>query len=488
MSTLRQYSVGFSSSLGGLFTRDNFKSLLVFWLPVFLASAFIGLCCVILPWILPLGLAAAIGYVATLFLLPWAGFGAYVVLAVVAPDFKIADVLTVLTMAVLVFRLFVYKQSAPALPPRLFFILTTFAAIVVVSFGLAIVYFHNSVSNIYRDGRVFLYWLWLPILWRMVAGHQEGLQKLVRVLLGVAFTVVLVAGFQWVSGIQIVATGLVASLGATSGFNESVTRVQMPGFLFVTWAIIWVCLQVLYKRINLLLGGLMLLVLIAGLYVNFGRGLWTWTFIGVMIPLFFVGGGRSVKLIAVVILGGLFSVATLAIVKPSVLENVSERLLSVQNEGGRRTSYGWRALENRESLTTLQRSPAVGVGVGGEYRPWLHELRLFPDHVRYVHNSYLYVAVKLGIPGLLCLLALYWRSWNEARKRLPVVADQDRVPLLACLAFLPASLGLSITQPELMNPYSILLFVAVIVIFAHASILPLPEKTAAGRHKGSSWH
>ncbi|MRW86259.1 hypothetical protein GJ698_19485 [Pseudoduganella sp. FT26W] len=466
MSTLRQYSIGFSSALGGLFTKANFKSLLLFWLPVFLASTFIGLCCVILPWVLSAGLAAAVAYVALLLIWPWVGFGAYVFVALMAPDFKIADFATVVSMLIFIFGLWTRGKVAPPLPRKLRTVSLLFAAIVVLSFSLSVFYFHNKLPNIYRDGRVFLYWLWLPILWRMTASEADGVHKLVRVLLVIAYSVVVLAVMQWVTGVQVVAVGLVASLGTTSGFGESVTRVQMPGFLFVSWAIIWLTLQVLYKRVNLLVGGALILVLLLGLYVNFGRGLWAWTFIGVLLPLFFIGGGRAIKLLATILVAGTLSIGTLALVKPTVLENVSERLLSVKNEGGRRTSYGWRQLENHEAMLTLQRTPLVGVGVGGEYRPWLHELRLFYEHVRYLHNSYLFVAVKLGIPGLLCLLLLYWRAWYGARKGLSEVVAEHRVTLLTCLSFFPIAMGISMTQPEFMNTYSVLQFVAVIVLCA----------------------
>ncbi|GJI91823.1 O-antigen ligase family protein [Duganella hordei] len=482
MNTLRSYSVGFSSALGSLFSRARLKALLVFWLPVFLVSAFLGLCCVMLPWWLNLGMAAAVAYVCMLWIWPWVGFGVYVLIAIVAPDFKLADAATVGTMMVLAFRIWSTRQMAPPLPSRLSTVMWVFAIIVAVSFGMAIFYFHNKVPNIYRDGRAFLYWLWLPILWRMTAGQQDSIPKLVRVIVGIALTVVGLALFQWVTGVQVVAVGLVASLGTTSGLGEEVTRVQMPGFLFVSWAVIWLMLQMLYKRVSLLVAGPMMLLLLAGLYVNFGRGLWAWTFIGILIPVFFIGSGRSAKLLIMMTLGAVLGVGTLAVVKPSVLENIGSRLISVQNEGGQKSSYGWRELENTEALITLRRTPLVGVGMGGEYRPWVHELRLFFEHVRYIHNSYLFIALKLGIPGLLCLLILYWRSWNGARQGLSVISDQYRVTLLACLSFFPISMGLSITQPEFMNTYSVLIFVFMIVIFANCFV---PEARAAKpRHLG----
>jgi O-antigen ligase len=481
MTTLRQYSTGFSTTLGGLWSKANLKALFLLWLPVLLVSAFVGLCCVVLPWWLNAGLAGAVAYACMLWLWPWLGFGVYVFIALVAPDFKIADAATVGTMFILGFKLWTSGRVAPPFPRRLYWVGLLFAAIVLASFALAIVYFHNKVPNLYRDGRAFLYWLWLPLLWRMTASQADGVQKLVRVMVGIAVTVVLLAVFQWVTGMQVVAVGLVASLGTTSGFKEEVTRVQMPGFLFVSWAVIWLALQTLYKRVNLFVGGGLMLLLLLGLYVNFGRGLWVWTFIGVLTPVFFIGSGRSAKLLITLIVGGVLSFGTLAVFKPAVIENVTNRLSSVQKEGGKNTSYGWRELENQEAMITLRRSPVIGVGMGGEYRPWVHQLHLFYEHVRYIHNSYLFIALKIGIPGLLCLLLLYWRAWNGARKGLRTVADQNRITLLSCLSFFPVSMGLSITQPEFMNTYSVLLFVFLIVIFANCFV---PDAKTARTRRG----
>jgi O-antigen ligase len=465
MSTLRQYSLGFSSALGGLFTKANVKALFLLWLPVFLASAFVGLCCVVLPWWLCVAMGAAAGYVVLLWLFPWVGFGAYVFVVLAAPDFKIADLATIVTLSIMVFRLWVYRSTAPAMPRRLYNVALAYGGFIALSFALAIVYFHNGVPNIYRDGRAFCYWIWLPVLWRMTAAHADGVQKLVRVLIGIAFTIVVLALFQWLTGKQVIASGLVASLG--SGAGEDVTRVQMPGFMYVSFALIWLTQQILYKRINAWLGGGLALLALAGLYVNFGRGLWIWTFIGLLLPLFFVGGVRAFKLLGAVIVTGVLVIGTLAVVKPSLLEHAADRLLSVKNEGGKRTSYGWRELENHEATLTLRRTPIVGVGMGGEYRPWLHELRIFAEHVRYIHNTYFLVALKLGIPGLLCFLLFYWRAWNGARKGLPTVSERYRPTLLACLSFLPVAMGLSVTQPEIINPYGVLLFTAIIVLCAN---------------------
>jgi O-antigen ligase len=486
MSTLRQYSTGVNTALLSFFSLTNIRRLAFLWTPVFLVSAFFGLCCAFLPWWLNLAAAGGALYIALLCLFPWAGFGAYVLLTIVSPDFKIADAATVGTMVILWARLWTGNRPAPAFPPRLKWPLLIFGGIVVVSFCLAVGHFHNSVPNIYRDGRAFLYWLWIPLLWRMAAGASGGVQKLTYVMLGTAVSVSLIAIFQAFTGVQVVAVGLVAALDQSAGAGSlgSITRVQMGGYSFVSWAVIWLTLQVLYKRVNIVIGGGLMLVLAVALYVNFGRGLWVWTFLGILMSVFFIGAGRAAKLFAALLVAGLIGAGGLAAIKPTVLENVANRLVSVKDEGGKKTSYGWRELENQDAVAKLSQVPVFGVGVGGEYRAWIHDLRLFVDHVRYIHNSYLFVALKLGIPGLLCLLLVFWRAWNGGRRGWPAVAEQNRVALLSCLIFLPVYLGLSITQPEFMVTYSILLFGMLLLILMNS--FPPHGEVIRPLRKGSS--
>lgn len=81
-------------------------------------------------------------------------------------------------------------------------------------------------------------------------------------------------------------------------------------------------------------------------------------------------------------------------------------------------SLQWREFENAKALEAIKKQPLLGVGLGGRYR----ELTTFQGEAlgsytrgslaagevsrftRYVHNSYLSIAVKMGIPGLLAIV------------------------------------------------------------------------------------
>ncbi len=78
----------------------------------------------------------------------------------------------------------------------------------------------------------------------------------------------------------------------------------------------------------------------------------------------------------------------------------------------------WRAFENEKASLAISEQPLTGVGLGNRYRNlttfkgealgWWTRGSLAAGEVsrftRYVHNSYMSIAVKMGVPGLLALL------------------------------------------------------------------------------------
>jgi hypothetical protein len=446
---------------------DNTSISWMTWISLLGVSFFVGLCCVFLPWWLNVALVALVTYTATLLLAPWLGFTLYVLIVLFSPDFKIADVATVFTLLIFTVQVLRKNVGTFKFPNAIRSTLLVFTGLILFSFTLSFLYFHNQIPYIYRDGRAFIYWLWIPLLWRLMANESDAIIKLGRVFFAVATTVALIALFEAVTGIQIIAIGLVGALDTAGAASQSAfTRVQMPGFLYVMWAVVWLSLSLLYRKINYAVGAVLLIIFAAAIFVNFGRALWIWTFIAVITPIFFIGRRRATNFIASAFVIIVLGTTTLAVVHPSTLDAVAVRLLSVKDEGGRNTSYGWREWENQDAIATLKRSPLVGVGIGGEYRPWIRILAIFAEHTRYIHDSYLYIALKIGIPGLLCLLWLFWQSWNRGRRVISLIAEKNKLVILACVSFFPAIMGLSLTQPEFMNPYSIVLFASLIALFA----------------------
>ncbi|MDC6166639.1 O-antigen ligase family protein [Paucibacter sp. XJ19-41] len=462
-------------SMGGIGQAAALLGLLLF-------AAFLGLICVFLPWQYVIILCLASVFPLLAWFSPWAGLFFYLLIALLSPDLKIADLATVVLL--IIFSLKIVSTSSKFFLPRQYLVpFLIFIAGTSISLVLAFLFYRNQVPYIYRDGRSFLYWLWLPALYWLTNSTPAGFRKLARTLAAVAALVSIFAIFQWATGIQVIASGRVGALETNGDYQTALTRVQMPGFIFVMLALVWVIVAFAYGRKKWFVAAPIISILLLALYVNFGRALWIWSVAALFLCLFFVGAKRAtLMLISLTIIGGVGTVG-LSIFKPSIANSISERIFSIADEGGNRTSLGWRKLENEAASSRIASSPVFGVGLGGEYRKWVPELRLFEEHTRYVHNSYLFMALKVGLPATVSILWLIFMSWRAGYRSLGSTKAEDLPLKTAALVTLPAVLGLCFTQPELMNSFSIIFLSALLVILVSGNSIPGDDSLRQSRYR-----
>lgn len=419
-------------------------------------ALFLGVVCVFLPWWLVVGAVLAVAYPLLLWFAPWAGIGAYALALIVSPDYKLSDVLTLASLALLAFKL-INARAGVLLPRSELRPFLLFMALVLLSLALALGVFGNTVPYIYRDGRAYLYWLWLPLLYALALREAPGAAKLARVMLFMATAVSLIALLQYGFDIQIAREGRVGGLETLGVIENDLTRVQMQGYSFVMVGLAWAMVTATRGGRRLFVALPLSLLFAAALYVNFGRALWAWSILAVLMCGVVLGLRRAALLGSALVVLGALGLASLAMLRPAVIDSAVNRIASVADEGAIRTSGGWRRLENEASSARIAQSPLVGIGLGGEYRPWLSEIRSFSEHTRYVHNGYVFTALKLGIPALAVLLWLtllpWWRAFRQ-RHQVRVGPQAMRYAVLA--SWLPV-MGLSITQPEIVTPQTVLL-------------------------------
>ena len=443
----------------------------LFWAVVVCVALFLGLVCVFLPWWLVLGAVLAIGYPLLLWFAPWAGIGAYALALIISPDFKLSDVLTACSLALLAFKL-VHSGARLHLPRSEWRPFVAFMALVLLSLALALGVFGNTVPYIYRDGRAFLYWLWLPLLYWLAVRELPGGAKLARVMVFMAIAVSLIALLQYTFNIQIAREGRVGGLETLGVIENDLTRVQMQGYSFVMVGLAWALVTATRGGRRLFLALPLIVLFAAALYVNFGRALWAWSVLAVLMCGVVLGLRRAALLGSTLVVLGVLGLASLSMLRPEVIESAVNRLASVADEGAIRTSGGWRKLENEASAARIVQSPLVGIGLGGEYRPWLSEIRTFSEHTRYVHTGYVFIAVKLGIPALLVLLWLtlppWWRAFRQ-RHRVRVAPQAMWTAVVA--SWLPV-MGLSFTQPEIVTPQTVLLMCMGLAMMIHRPPAP----------------
>lgn len=437
-----------------------------FWAVVAFAAFFLGLVCVFLPWWLVVGAVLALAYPLLLWFAPWAGIAAYALALIVSPDFKYSDVLTALSLALLAFKL-VNAPTRIVLPRSELRPFLVFMALVLLSLALAVGVFGNTVPYIYRDGRAFLYWLWLPLLYWLAVREAPGGAKLARVMVFMAVAVSLIALLQYTFNIQIAREGRVGGLETLGVIENDLTRVQMQGYSFVMVGLAWAMVTATRGGRRLFLSLPLMVFFAAALYVNFGRALWAWSILAVLMCGVVLGLRRAALLGSALVVLGALGLASLAMLRPAVIDSAVNRIASVADEGAIRTSGGWRKLENEASAARIVQSPLVGIGLGGEYRPWLSEIRTFSEHTRYVHNGYVFIAVKLGIPALAVLLWMTLRPWWRAfRQRHRVRVGPQAMWYAVVASWLPV-MGLSFTQPEIVTPQTVLLMCMGLVMMIH---------------------
>lgn len=436
----------------------------------FFLAVLLGMISVILPIWLSLGLTAFICYVILVWHFPFHSVFVSMVLSLLSPDFKLADLIMVLTVFVIVSKYFSKGENPFVIPrvvkvPFILFILSILFAL-----ALGVLYFHNSIPFVYRDIRVFIYWIWFPLLSFLFIDPAGGnsREKVSRLILCVAIIISLVAIIQFVTGIQIVAAGRVGALETAGADQGDFTRVQLPGYPFIVWSILLITINLVKSKINPIYAFSILSILTFALLINFGRGLWFWTFFSVVSTLFFYQRALRTKFILMLFGIMLAASSAICVVKPDFAEAIVVRFLSVKDENvntwGPKTSYEWRKLENKDAISALIKSPVFGVGIGGEYRFRIWELRnVFEDHTRFIHNSYLFLLLKLGVFGFFSFLFFTWKAWFFCLKEKNFKAPDFDSVLASSLCFFPAYAFLSITQPEFVNANSVMFFA---VLFA----------------------
>jgi O-antigen ligase len=118
-------------------------------------------------------------------------------------------------------------------------------------------------------------------------------------------------------------------------------------------------------------------------------------------------------------------------------------------------SLQWRVFENEHATQSIAANPVTGVGLGNNYRgaTLMRQRETVGDlrFARFIHNSYLYMAVKMGLPGSLIFLwvcaAFLVGGWHIYRSVQHVYWKPITLAMLASFAGL---LFWSNTQPNFM--------------------------------------
>ena len=281
---------------------------------------------------------------------------------------------------------------------------------------------------------------------------------------------------QWRSAIYVLVGGIIATciiqfFDALQGAHYLPHLVQ-PGFDVprtinlnapIALLVLLSLLIVLPRRRKFFLA--FLLVVACNLLMGFTRGVWLATIFSAVIFLGLQERRARRKIIAVVLASGLllgfltFAGATVA--STNILQVVENRMLysvtQFESASEDEELAGRRVIEFLLVGSQVAKHPWIGHGLGSTYEILGDAILQGPkgatvDH-HYIHNLYLMIAFRFGIPALLIFLIMLWKyTWHVLRARKRCASSrEDSAVTTALTSAVFGEIILSITSPTFFN-------------------------------------
>lgn len=315
--------------------------------------------------------------------------------------------------------------------------------------GVSVIYAHFYMRNeiVLAEARNFIGWLLIPLI---VLGidSPSRYRIFVRGVLLIAVIVAVYVSIQSFFDIRIMTGARVERLDVTQ--HGDVTRsIAGGGTYLMVFALFYFINRVVERQLHPILGAAVILILITGLTVSFGRGVWLATGIGLIVSSFVhrgVRGAVQTTVLASAMLGVLLS--GVALIKPQLAEAVIDRASGISTEVGSGGSYHWREIENAEAYKSIVNRPLLGVGLGGEYKRTRSAEGSFAIETTYIHNGYLYFPLKMGWLAVLTPLLLIVAFALSLRDCFLKDGALDKGFLAAAAGAFSVPVITSLTQPE----------------------------------------
>ena len=309
-------------------------------------------------------------------------------------------------------------------------------------------------SHVLGETRDLLYLLLLPVA-LVILRPTPRLRRFVigLVVLGCLFSLGQI--LQGVFKIPVFGDQGISVLETLGREESSTTRANTLGLNFIIFALLLTVgayvSGVIRKPLFLAAGGLLLV----GIVLTFGRTTFAAVLICSALVVWWLNPRRipqmAVLLIAAVGLGS----AAAAFFKPESFAAVYFRLTSIGEEINYGYSAQWRFWEAQAMLPHIQEHPLIGVGLGADYKG-ASGSTVRPDLNRYVHNAYLYMAGKMGLPALLFFLLFMGSVFAIGRRSARSHAlPWSRIVGAACAAMMIRFGLASVTEPHLMSDYGV---------------------------------
>jgi len=275
-----------------------------------------------------------------------------------------------------------------------------------------------TVDIITWRGQVELLW-WAIIL----LAAARGVQGIIRYMLGIG---------RWYYGSQMIY------------YDYSDTILLLAGMVLL---FTWLLRQRRWHLPTLVWLGLAIAPMAFSFVFSFRRSFWIGAAASLGLLFFYANNRERWRYLALASVGGVVLLGL--VLATGQLDLVVQRIASITDTQEDSSNY-FRLFDTENALNAIYESGTLGLGFGSRYEIvttvyWLND---FISHVsRASHNGYLYVAMKMGLLGLvswslfwLMNLSVCWVLWRHSRGRYRHIGLAVSVVLIACAlanAFLP---------------------------------------------------
>jgi O-antigen/teichoic acid export membrane protein len=226
-------------------------------------------------------------------------------------------------------------------------------------------------------------------------------------------------------------TGWIVWQQSTASGGFGLVRIVAPGQVLVYFMMVLAFCLTMFARLNRrlrLISWLQFFYLGFGMVLTYTRAEWIAAALALgLIAAVFIRVYRA-RLAHYLVIGTAVLVLALSVYglasaelrgSPAFANAVTTRVLSMftVRDTLDTNSAEWRLFETREALRSISEHPLLGVGLGNSYRDltllggevdgWMSG-SLLPEQLyrftRFLHNSYLSIAMKMGVPALVCFL------------------------------------------------------------------------------------
>lgn len=307
------------------------------------------------------------------------------------------------------------------------------------------------------EARRLLYLSALPIA-VLILARRERQHRFVRslVVLGCLFAVGQV--LQGVFNLQVFGEkGRMVALETMGRQDHGTTRSLTLGIGVIVYALLLTVGGYIVGSVGRLMFVSVASLLAIGILLSFGRTTFAVVLICLFIMVWWLNAAKLPQLIGLLVLAIAVGSAGALAWKPQSFAAVVYRITSINTEVASGDSAQWRIWEAEEMLPHVQRHPFGGVGLGAEYKG-ASRLSADADLNRYVHNGYLYMGGKMGLPALLLFLAAIAAIVAIGRRGSKRDAPPwSRVVGASGAAMMIYFLLASVTEPHFMMDYSLVL-------------------------------